>query len=422
MTFRVLGLTAWVLVLAVGDFSRAQNASELSATYGRGVHAYFANQLDLAEQLFSQVIEVGSTDPRVYYFRAMTRIHCGRKYEAELDMRMGAAFEARDPGNRQAVGKALQRVQGPHRLELEQYRLQARLDRLEERQLQTRQRYEQLRRREQDVLRRETPVPLEDLLEPSLAQPGEPSGQPILTPPQSAEEPALEKTEPAQPVPPAGPVDEVPFGGGTTSEDDIFGAPSGATSENGAPKEPVDSKGPSDDDPFSEPEPPQEPAAPVEEDDPFAATPSRAAPERQSPDVSEAAASGGDVQLAESDRIESGQLFGVLGRVAASVLPWRGMEAPTAGLGDGPEGFLSDVETAVAEVGPADEESATVPASAEEPLEPETESTDLFGDSTDDPSGGSVNDNQPAATPEQGEDHQEQGAREAPVDDPFGEF
>ena len=110
-----------------------QQALQLNDVYGRGIHAYFANQTSQADELFSQVIQAGSTDPRVYYFRAMARLRNGRQDEAFQDMRVGAAYEARDPGAAGAVGQALMRIQGADRHVLEQYRRQGRLLRAQER-------------------------------------------------------------------------------------------------------------------------------------------------------------------------------------------------------------------------------------------------------------------------------------------------
>ena len=99
----------------------------MSDVYGRGVHAYFSDQASTADQYLSQVIDAGSTDPRVYYYRAMARLRHGQRYEAIDDMRIGAAYEARDPGAAGNVGQALMRVQGSDRQLLEQYRRDARV-------------------------------------------------------------------------------------------------------------------------------------------------------------------------------------------------------------------------------------------------------------------------------------------------------
>ena len=109
-----------------------QVSTAVTAIYGRGVHAYFAGNSTQAEQYFTQAIQAGTNDPRPYYFRAMLRLHQGRQFEAENDMRIGAGLEARNPGVQHTIGRSLQRVQGPHRRTLEKFRRQARLDRLQQ--------------------------------------------------------------------------------------------------------------------------------------------------------------------------------------------------------------------------------------------------------------------------------------------------
>ena len=52
------------LLIALGlsaSLPAAAQGWELSAVYGRGVHAYFANQTSQADQLLSEVIEAGSS-------------------------------------------------------------------------------------------------------------------------------------------------------------------------------------------------------------------------------------------------------------------------------------------------------------------------------------------------------------------------
>jgi|GEM_PF-2739372 len=169
------GAFLFSLVLVAGSWSGlsctyAQSSSALTAVYGRGVHAYFAGNTSLAEQYFTQVIQAGSTDPRPYYFRAVLRLQTGKRFEAENDMRVGAAYEARDPGAKHSIGRALQRVQGPGRRILEKFRRQARLDRLQQGQQQTRQRYEQRNRRTPGLLRRPTQVPLNQTIQPPQVQ------------------------------------------------------------------------------------------------------------------------------------------------------------------------------------------------------------------------------------------------------------
>ncbi|MEM9659386.1 MAG: hypothetical protein AAF961_13595, partial [Planctomycetota bacterium] len=46
-----------------------RSTRDAAAVYGRGVHEYFAHRMHEADNLLSQVINAGSTDPRAYYFR-----------------------------------------------------------------------------------------------------------------------------------------------------------------------------------------------------------------------------------------------------------------------------------------------------------------------------------------------------------------
>src|SRR5690349_811818 len=112
----VLSLAGGLLV-AVLSFrpAVAQDSPELTEIYGRGVHNYFGGQVTLSDDQFSEVINAGSTDPRVYYFRGLARLRTGRQHEAEQDLAVGASYEARDPGASGAIGRALTRVQGSNR-------------------------------------------------------------------------------------------------------------------------------------------------------------------------------------------------------------------------------------------------------------------------------------------------------------------
>jgi hypothetical protein len=115
------------LAVAMFASSAAAQSSEwdtASASYGRGVHAYFAGRYGDAEAWLSRSLEYHPDDPRPLYFRALTLMRLGRSDEACSDLEIGAALEAERP-NRYGVGAALQRVQGSDRLALEKYRRQA---------------------------------------------------------------------------------------------------------------------------------------------------------------------------------------------------------------------------------------------------------------------------------------------------------
>lgn len=114
-------VTACSLLLGVVQAQGPQPAK----LYERGVNAYFNGRAYEADTLLSEAIQWNSQDPRAYYFRAFSLLREGRVAEAQGDMLVGATLEAQSPG-RQAVGSALERVQGCDRLMLEQFRRNAR--------------------------------------------------------------------------------------------------------------------------------------------------------------------------------------------------------------------------------------------------------------------------------------------------------
>ncbi len=96
------------------------------AVYGEGVHSFYAGNFQQSHDYLSQVIEIGTDDPRVYYFRGLSALRLGSPAEADKDFSKGATFEA-ERGNTRTVSVALERIQGQDRLLLERSRLKARL-------------------------------------------------------------------------------------------------------------------------------------------------------------------------------------------------------------------------------------------------------------------------------------------------------
>jgi hypothetical protein len=167
-------------VLAVGfaalalQAARGQQPSELNRLYGQGVNAYFAGRSSEAESNLSQALALEAEDPRIYYFRALSLVRLGRLDEARGDMMVGASIEAQHP-QRFAVGRALESVQGGHRLMLERYRGEARSQQvalkpapLSER---VRRQPPQFKSYDEHVLRQRIVIPLDRLLGPGSPQP-----------------------------------------------------------------------------------------------------------------------------------------------------------------------------------------------------------------------------------------------------------
>lgn len=95
--------------------------------YGSGVHAYFAGNYERATELFNELIDAGSQDPRVHYFRGLTQMRTqGSMMEIGMaDFEQAARLEV--SGKRSAdVAKALSRIQGPTRIAIERARAKAR--------------------------------------------------------------------------------------------------------------------------------------------------------------------------------------------------------------------------------------------------------------------------------------------------------
>jgi hypothetical protein len=250
-TYRTLSMLTFCAAACNPWSTIPAQARQAAISYEEGVNAYFAGYSSKAEEFLSSAIEEDSRDPRAYYFRALSLLRQGRVDLARGDMLTGATLEAQQP-HRFAIGSALERVQGPHRLMLEEFRRRARLDAstsaVEE--VPSPGSNRTFREGENDVLRKRTFVPLEELLRPEgprsiVAEPSvEPATPPAAGPPGGA--PA------ARPgIPPAAPPAT------ETQEKDPFADDSGAAAPSAAP-------------PAAPPVPPQEapiPATPPAEQD-----------------------------------------------------------------------------------------------------------------------------------------------------------
>ena len=204
----------------------------LAATYGAGVHSYFAGDHARAYDDLSAVIQAGSEDPRPRYFRGLAALQLGRLDEAEADFTEGAELEARGTGA-WPVGRSLERVQGCDRLRLERHRVRARVARLQEDRAAAQRRYSEIEEAQSDVLRRWRPVPAEapdagnvfkeapagDLPAPEeIPQPSPEAAAP-------AEEPAAEPAAEAPAAEAEPPAAEAPFGGGEQPQAEAAPAP-----------------------------------------------------------------------------------------------------------------------------------------------------------------------------------------------------
>lgn len=152
-----LALAAVALLAApvFGD-PPAPGVASLARIYGTGVHAYFAGDYPRAYDDLSQAIEAGTEDPRTWYFRGLAASKLGRFDEAEADFSAAAVKEAQAVADWR-VSRALERIQGRDRLQLERHRMRARMANLQRRIRADERRYDENQAQQPEVRRRVRP-------------------------------------------------------------------------------------------------------------------------------------------------------------------------------------------------------------------------------------------------------------------------
>jgi len=133
-----------VVSLSFAGYVHAQDP--LDEMYGHAVHSYFRGDSDNAKQLLTEVIDAGSLDPRAFFFRGLCQPYGGVD-ATNPDFERAAQLEIEDKKvDKDKIGKALERIQGPLRVAIEKARSKSRLasrSRLLEMQ---RARYEEMQR------------------------------------------------------------------------------------------------------------------------------------------------------------------------------------------------------------------------------------------------------------------------------------
>ena len=125
MHLRFSSLCAFAVAALISIPAFAQDP--LDDVYGHAVHAYFRGDAPTAKQWLDEAIAAGSQDPRAYYFRGLCETAMsGDPSAGESDFEQAAQLEI--DGKRVVnVGKALERIQGPVRCQIEAIRRKARL-------------------------------------------------------------------------------------------------------------------------------------------------------------------------------------------------------------------------------------------------------------------------------------------------------
>ncbi len=259
-------------VLLVGISSSRADEAVLDQLYGNGVHYYFGSDYSRAYDSLSAAIRGGSKDPRAYYFRGLAEMRLGREPDATADFTKGAELESADANGRYFVGQSLERIQGPTRAALEQYRENARAVALERSVHNQQSVFVDRQGAESQVLRRSVP-PVEMTPAPppdqAVAKPAAPPAKARPQPPVVAnekaavEKPADAAADPFAPAPAGNPAAEP--ASGTAPPDK---APPDKAPPDKAPADQAPGDDPFKAPPAKAPAPPVEkPAAPAEKPD-----------------------------------------------------------------------------------------------------------------------------------------------------------
>jgi len=153
MLRRLAALSGGLLLLCSAPLYAQNPVSQ--EMYGAGVHAYFSANYQRAHDVLTSVIASAANDPRALYFRGLTYVRLGREDEAKRDFQQGAKLEAKDLERTYNVSRALERIQGPNRMLLEQFRAEARALEFQRAEQLRKARYEALRREEERVLQQQ---------------------------------------------------------------------------------------------------------------------------------------------------------------------------------------------------------------------------------------------------------------------------
>lgn len=110
-----------VSILTQPQLAAQEKRPSVRQLYGRGVTAYFTKEYQQAHILLSQAVDLGSRDPRCHYFRGLCALKLEQAAEAKKDFENAAnlEFNARIKAD---VARALEKVQGPERQQIEAIR------------------------------------------------------------------------------------------------------------------------------------------------------------------------------------------------------------------------------------------------------------------------------------------------------------
>ncbi len=104
------------------DSLRVANPFEAEKHFAAGVNLYFDGDFAYAEKELLLAVENDGQDARYYYFLGLARLAQNKRRVAYRDFEEGAMLEQLNRPSPAAVSEALERIQGPTRLLLNDVR------------------------------------------------------------------------------------------------------------------------------------------------------------------------------------------------------------------------------------------------------------------------------------------------------------
>ena len=123
MKCRSVCLFCLIMLCAVNSTAHGADRASNDSLLNNALSVWRAGDLSSAEKLLSEIIENGTDDPRPLYFRGILAEQTGE--DGSADLKAAAKLEA-ETSTASLVNRSIERTQGPLRVRIERYRLEAR--------------------------------------------------------------------------------------------------------------------------------------------------------------------------------------------------------------------------------------------------------------------------------------------------------
>ena len=123
MKFRSVCQFCLILLCLLGSVAHGADRASNDSLLNNALSVWRAGDFASAEKMLSDIIENGTDDPRPLYFRGILAEQMGR--DGTADLKAAAKLEA-ETSTASLVNRSIERTQGPLRVRIERYRLEAR--------------------------------------------------------------------------------------------------------------------------------------------------------------------------------------------------------------------------------------------------------------------------------------------------------